>query len=261
VSTLAGKRILVTRPPEQAEKTAASIRVRGADPVLVPLISLHPPKDPAAARAAIARASEHPWVAFTSANGVERALAFAVEIGTGAAAFEGAKLAAIGSGTAAALEAHGLRADVVATESRGEGLARALLDAMAPGDSLLLLRAAVARDVLPGALRAAGHPVEVVSVYETRAASGPEVARVLGELERGEIDAVTFTSASAVESFLAVAGGREESMLARTIVASIGPITSDALAARGLRADVTAAKTTLEGLLDALEARFVNRPL
>jgi uroporphyrinogen III methyltransferase/synthase len=265
VGALARKRILVTRAREQAEKTAAAIRARGAEPILLPTIELHPPRDPSAVERALAaaRAGAYGWVAFTSENGVDRTWAALggpeeTAVALGAAVFGAAKLAAIGPGTAAALAKRGLRVDLVATESKGEGLARAVLAAMAPGEPLLLLRAQVARDVFPDALRAAGHRVDVVAVYETRPASGPDSERVIAELSRGEIDAVTFSSASTVESFVALVGGagRARDLLLRTTLGSIGPITSEALGAHGLRVDATAAKATIDGLLDALEARF-----
>ena len=264
MSPLAGKRILVTRAREQAEKTAALLRARGAEPVLLPAIELHPPKDPAAVQRALARASDYAWVAFTSANGVERTWAALETLetlktrGLGREAFGAAKIAAIGAATERALAERGLRAEVVAAESKGEGLAAAMLGAMKPGDSVLLFRAEVARDVFPDTLRAAGHPVEAVAVYETRAASGADVDRVVGELAAGGIHAVTFTSASTVESFVALVGGEERAkeLLARTVVASIGPITTAALGARGVRVDATAAEASLEGLLGALEERF-----
>jgi uroporphyrinogen-III synthase len=263
MSALAGKRILVTRARDQAEKTAALIRARGGEPVLLPAIEIHPPKDPLAVERALARASTFAWVAFTSENGVERTWGVIEAMGTsGAEVFRDAKLAAIGPGTAAALEKRGLRAGVVATDSKGEGLAAAVLGAMEPGESVLLLRAQIARDAFPDALSRAGHPVEVVAVYETRPASGPDVARVVAELERGAIDAVTFSSASTVESFVAMVGGRERAreLLSRTVVGSIGPITTEALVANGLRIDATPPETTLEALLGAIEARLSFRP-
>ncbi len=261
MSALRGKRVLVTRAREQAEKTAAAFRARGAEPVLLPAIEIHPPKDVEAVRQALARAGEYAWVAFTSENGVEWTWK-ALEALRGARG--GSRSAARRSprsarGRRRRSRATGLRPDVVARESKGEGLARAMLGAMEPGDSLLLFRAQVAREVFPEALRAAGHPVDIVAVYETRPAAGPGVAQVVGELERGAIDAVTFTSAGTVESFCALVGGDAEAreLLGRTLVGSIGPITSEALVARGLRVDATAEATTLEALLDALEARFL----
>jgi uroporphyrinogen III methyltransferase/synthase len=132
-----------------------------------------------------------------------------------------------------------------------------VLAAMKPGESLLLLRAQAGRDAFPDAVARAGHAVEIVAVYETRPAHGPE-PRIVEMLEGGLIDAVTFSSASTVESFCALVGGasRAKALLGRTLVASIGPITSEALAARGVRVDVTPAQTTLPALLAALEAAF-----
>ena len=264
VSGLAGKRILVTRAREQAEKTAALVRARGGEPVLLPSIELHPPKDPAAVEDALSRAATFAWVAFTSENGVEWTwkVIEGMKPSPGAGIFGEAKLAAIGPSTAAAMEKRGLRPDVVAAESKGEGLAAAVLAAMAPGESLLLLRAQVARDAFPDALVGAGHPVEVVAVYETRPASGPEVTRIVAELERGAIDAVTFTSASTVESFVAWSGEEK----ARGLLFSHDCREHRPHHERGARrprpagATSTPAETTLEALLGALAARFGPTP-
>jgi len=254
---LRGKRIVITRAKEQAEKSAALFLARGAEVVLLPTIELVPPKDPAAVADALQRASAYAWVAFTSANGVEWTWTALVAAGLDARAFASAKIAAIGPGTAAALEARGLRVDVTATEKRGEGLAKAMLEAMKrSGETVLLLRAQVARDVLPDTLRDAGHDVHVVAVYETRPAKGSEVDDVLRKLAAGDIDAVTFTSASTVDNFVTLAGseGRARDLLAKTLVASIGPVTSEALSAHALHVDVTAREATMAGLLLAIEA-------
>ncbi len=258
---LDGKRIVITRAKDQAEKSAVMFRERGAEVLLLPTIELHPPKDPAAVVDALARLKAYAWVAFTSANGVDWTFRTMEQAGLDARAFEGAKIAAIGPGTAAALEAHGVKVSVTATERKGEGLAKAMLEAMKrSGESVLLLRAQVARDVLPDTLREAGHAVDVIAVYETRAAVGDAVDEVLGDLGRGAIDAVTFTSASTVDNFVALVGseGRARDLLARTLVASIGPITSEALSERALRVDVTATESTLAGLLEAIAGAFAG---
>jgi uroporphyrinogen III methyltransferase/synthase len=258
MGALQGKRILVTRTREQGEKTAASIEARGGVAVLLPTIAISPPPDPEAASRAVARAGAFAWVALTSTNGVE----WAWRAGLDAAGLAGVKVAAIGPGTARALAERGREADLVAADSKGEGLAAAMLAAMKPGESVLLLRALVARDVLPDALRAAGHTVEVVAVYETRPASGAEVTRVVAELQSGAIDAVTFTSASTVDGFVDLAGGPDAAarLLRRTLVASIGPITGEALTRHGLRIDCSAREATLAGVLDSLEERLARSP-
>ncbi len=243
---LSGKRVVLTRAREQSDESAALLRARGAIPVALPVIALHPPRDPAAVERALDALDAHAWVAFTSINGVAWTWTALGRMGRDASVFARIKVAAIGPGTAGALE------------QKGEGLAAALASEMKPGDSILLLRAQVARDVLPAALREAGHTVEDVAVYETRAASGPDAAGVLDELGRGAIDAVTFTSPSTVDHFVTLAGGVQaaRALLARTCVASIGPVTSAALAAHGLRVDAVAAEHGFPGLLDAIESAF-----
>ena len=259
---LFGKRVLVTRAREQASSAAALLRERGADPVVVPTIEIHAPSDPSAMIDAVQSMSErYDWVVLTSANGVDRLWAEMRRQGRDARAFGHAKIAAIGPGTAAALERCGVTADVIAKEHRGEALAAEVLAAMgsvagAGAPRVLLARAEVARDVVPDALRAAGCEVDVVSVYKTRSPPRPLLEALSSLLEGGEIDAVTFTSSSTVEHLCDALEARAVPLLAKTTVASIGPITTETARKRGLRVDVTAAEYTLPGLVSALEKHF-----
>jgi uroporphyrinogen III methyltransferase/synthase len=259
---LFGKRILVTRAREQAGGTAALLRDCGAEPIVVPTIELHPPSDPAPlARALDAlRAGAYGWVAFTSANGVERAWEALTVAGGDARVFGRSRIAAIGPATARSLERRGVRADVVATEFRGERLAEAMLSAIrseGPGrPGVLIARAARARDVLPDALRAAGCTVDVVAAYETRPPSPSVVDALTRELEGGRLDAVTFTSSSTVDNLCDLLGPRANDLLAAVRVASIGPVTTATATGRGLRVDVTAREYTVTGLVDALVASY-----
>jgi uroporphyrinogen III methyltransferase/synthase len=258
---LFGKRVLVTRAREQAESAASLLRDAGADPIVVPTIVIAPSPDPGAVASAIARLREgaYAWVAFTSANGVDRAWEALVAAGGDARAFGGSRLAAIGPATAAALDRHGLRPDVIAKEFKGEGLADEMLSAMrsaqAPG-RVLLARAAKARDVLPDALRAAGWTVDVAPVYETRAPDRSAALDLVKRLDEGRIDAVTLTSSSTVDNLCDFLGVDAARRLAGVRVASIGPVTTQTAVARGLRVDVTAPQSTLPGLVRALEASY-----
>ncbi len=263
-SPLFGKRVLVTRTREQSVGTAKLLRARGAIPVISPSIEIHPPRDPAKLTRAVERMGDALSVVFTSANGVARTWAEITWQGKDARAFGGAKLAAIGPGTAQALAAHGLTADVVAKEFKQEGLAEELLAALsaAPAPTerrrIMLLRAEVARDALPAALRAAGYEVDVVAAYETRAPEPSEGAALAKALAAGEIDAVTFTSSSTVENLCDVLGPGAAALLGKALVASIGPITSKTCETRGVRVDVTARTYTLAGLLGALEGQICS---
>jgi uroporphyrinogen III methyltransferase/synthase len=100
--------------------------------------------------------------------------------------------------------------------------------------------------------------VEVVAAYRTLLPEGPD-ARVREALEAGEIDAVTFTSASTVDNFCALVGSEgAPGLLAATVVACIGPITRDAALARGLACHVMPAEYTIPGLCDALAQHFAG---
>ncbi len=254
---LFGKRVLVTRAREQAGSTAALLRDCGADAVVVPTIEIRPPGDAAPLDDALAalRAGAYGWVAFTSANGVERTWDALAAAGGDARAFAGARLGAIGPATARALERRGLRADVLAKEFRGELLAEGMLEAIRsqrPAPRVLVARAARARDVLPDMLRAEGCRVDVVPAYETHAPPAAVVEGLDRELAEGRIDAVLFTSSSTVDNLCDLLGARAGERLARSRLASIGPVTTATAEARGLRIDVTAREFTVPGLIEAL---------
>jgi uroporphyrinogen III methyltransferase/synthase len=207
--------------------------------------------------------ADYDVVLFTSANGVENVFERLDGTGRDARAFGQAKVAAIGPATASALLARGIRADVVAKEFRGEGLAAAVLEELATiargPRRAVLFRALVARDALPEALRAGGIEVDVVPAYETRPGPRDQVDALREDLSAGRIDAVLFTSSSTVEQTLDALGGEAATLLRNTTIASIGPVTTETAATRGLRVAVTASEYTLPGLITALEAYFAAR--
>ncbi len=256
---LFGKRVLVTRAREQARGAASLLRERGADPVVMPTIEIHPPSDPSPMIDAVSALDRRfDWVVLTSANGAERLWAEIRRQGKDARAFGRARIAAIGPGTAAALERCGLAADLVAKEHRGEALAAEVLAQMEGGKRVLLARAEVARDVVPDTLRAGGCTVDVVSVYKTRSPPRVLLEGLATLLQAGEIDAVTFTSSSTVDHLCDALGDAAPELLSHACVASIGPITTATAEKRGLRVDATATEFTVPGLVAALERHFTK---
>jgi uroporphyrinogen III methyltransferase/synthase len=237
---LFGRRIVVTRAREQAADTSARLRELGADVVEVPVIAIADPADGGAGlRDAVRRLATFDWVVFTSANAVERTLALVRD----ARSFGGACVAAVGSRTAEALARRGVVADLVPDRFVAEGL----LEVWPSGQgSVLIPRAAVARDVLPEGLRARGWDVEVVDAYRTVAVAPSE--RELAAV--GGADAVMFSSSSTVTNFLAV------SDRVPPVVACIGPVTARAAEAAGLHVDVIADESTVESLVAALARRL-----
>jgi uroporphyrinogen III methyltransferase/synthase len=263
---LSGKRVLLTRTAEQAKKTSAMLRQRGADPICVPTIEIRPIADRAPMVKAGHELASYAWVAFTSENGVHAFFDMLAQEGLDSRAFARSRVAVIGPGTAAALAERGITADVVAKEYRGEGLAKAMLAELRgseqPHKRVLIARAKQARTALPDALREGGCEVDVVPVYETHPPAKEVTAR-LRELFTGaerRIDAVTFTSASTVHGFCDALGDGAADVVKKSgaIVASIGPVTTEAAIARGLEVHATAATYTLEGLMAVLEGAFTR---
>jgi uroporphyrinogen III methyltransferase / synthase len=254
--SLCGKRVLVPRGETQAADAARDLRARGAEPVLAAVLAFGPPPDLAGLKRAIAAIGTYDVVAFTSANGVRSVFDLLRKSGNDAGGFGGVRFAAVGSATAEALFDQGVRADILAVEFRGEGLARAIV-ASSP-KRVLVAQALIARNALANDLRAAGVEVDVVAAYETHAADPSAIGPVKEDLVADRIDAVLFTSSSTVTHLMDALGERAAELLSGTVVACIGPVTAETARERGLRADVIAAEYTLAGLLDALERHFAR---
>lgn len=244
---LAGWRVLVTRAREQAASLSALLGARGADVLELPAIEIVA-ADPAPLDAAIARLSGYDWVIFTSVNGVDAFFDRLVACGLDAAALGGARVGAIGRGTAERLRARGATVAFVPEQFVAESVVEGMVAQGAGGLRVLLPRADIARDTLPDGLRAAGATVDVVVAYRTRRPTEVNAATV-ARLRGGEIDAVTFASPSTVRNVLELLGGP---LPAHVVVACIGPITAQAARERGLRVDVQGQEYSIPGLVEAL---------
>lgn len=246
---LLGRTIGVTRAAAQAAPLVAALAERGADPISCPTIEIADPSDSGRLDAALADPGRYSWAIFTSANGVERFFGRMGETCGDIRDLKGVRLAAIGPATAAALDARGVRVDLVPDEYVAEALFAALeREGGLAGSRILIARAAVARDVLPDALRAAGADVDVVETYRTIRPDGDRDL-IAALVDNGALDLVTFTSSSTVTNFVALAG---PDRARRTRAACIGPITSATARDAGMEVAVEAATYTVEGLVDAI---------
>jgi uroporphyrinogen III methyltransferase / synthase len=249
---LHGQVVAVTRARAQASELSARLRELGAAVVETPAIRIEP-------REVDVPPPSHDLVVFTSPNGVQ--LYFDALPGD-ARSLAGARVAAIGPGTAAALRAHGMEPDVVPERFVAEGLLEALAEGAAPGSAapgtaapgtaalsgqrVLLARASQARDTLPDGLRELGASVDVLALYDT-------VAEPLSEAQTAALRGatyVTFTSSSTVRFFLS--GGGVVPAGARVV--SIGPVTSETLREHGIEPHVEAERHDIDGLVAALVA-------
>ena len=236
---LHGRTVAVTRARAQTSSLARRLRGLGAEVVEAPAIRLVPrPIDEPL------QVADYSLVCLTSPNGADLLMEALATQGLDARELHGVTVAAIGPGTAAALEAHGVRADVVPERSIAESLLEALRELPLDGRRVLVARAARARDVLPDGLCERGARVDVVALYDTEAEPRDEPTRAALE----HADWITFTSSSTVHYFLD--GGGHVPDGAR--IASIGPVTSGTLRERGLEPDVEAERHDIDGLVDAL---------
>jgi len=235
---LFGRRVVVTRARSQAGGLVGRLRRLGAETLEMATIEVADPADGGAAlRAAAADVGRYSWVGLTSPNAVERLFACLRD----ARSLGSARVAAVGPGTAEALAARGVVADLVPPRS----LAESLVEAFPAGPGRVLLpQAAAARPVLADGLVAKGWQVDVVEAYQTRPATPPPVALAAA----AKADAVAFTSSSTVQNWLAVAGPESTP----PVVACIGPVTAATATRLGLPVSVVAAEHTVDGLVAAL---------
>ncbi|SDE95016.1 uroporphyrinogen-III C-methyltransferase [Sporomusa acidovorans] len=251
---LFGKKVLVTRAREQASVLTDGLARLGADCIEAPAIKIVPPASYEELDKAITRLDDYQWLIFTSVNGVEHFFSRMRAAGLDTRAIA-AKVAAIGSPTAARLKNYGIVADIIPAEFRAEGVAEALEPHLQPGMKVLIPRALVARDVLPEKLAALGADVKVVPAYRTVAAdtNGRELAE---KLAQGTIELVTFTSSSTVTNLLQLLGENGARLIAKAKVACIGPITAETCLAHGIQPDVIAEEYTIKGLIEAITALY-----
>jgi uroporphyrinogen-III synthase len=245
---LTGKRILVTRARHQAGQLSAELAKLGAEAIEIPAIEILPPSSFEPLDRALRNLKKFQWLIVTSVNTVRAIQVRCGVLGIAPSDFSHLTIAAIGASTARALEDAGFSVSVTPKEY----VAESLLDFLphTKDKDLLIARAAVARDVIPEALKQQGARVEMVEAYRTVI---PEASRArIGELFAGEPpDAATFTSSSTVTNFCLVlrAAGVERPAAMRAI--SIGPITSQTLREHGWEPAAEAEPHDVAGLVAA----------
>jgi hydroxymethylbilane synthase len=214
-------RVLVTREPGRPGGLSGELRARGIEAAVIPTIELRPAALGGALDAAAADLRSYAWVVVTSAAGAD---ALADAVGRTGGDLASARLAAVGAATADALAARGARATFVPSRAAGALVGDEL--PMAPGDRVLLARADAADGALPARLRARGAAVDDVVAYHT--VEGPEAARrpLRALFAEGGVDAIVFTSGSAVRGLLALLPPAERRAALRTPACCIGPSTA-----------------------------------
>ena len=249
MNALESRRVVVTRPAAQSAEICGLLEAAGAVPILVPTIAIAPPSSFRPLDRALRSAAEYDWLVFTSANGARAVLERTATLGLDLGRVANLRLAAVGPATRAVLSDAGLTVAAIPSDHRGDQIPESLGDM--DGVRILLPRSDLADDTLPGLLRDMGAEVDAVAAYRTKAQA--VTAARLEALDEG-VDAITFTSPSTVRGLVEALGVTRARVIEEAVVASVGPVTSEAARALGVRVDVEARESTSRGLVEALRA-------
>jgi len=258
---LAGCRVLVSRAKKQAGVLSAALRELGCTVIEIPFIEIRRPRSYRPLDDALANALTYDWLILTSVNGVNALFERMAKKRLAASALAHLHVAAIGPATRAAIEHRGLHVSVTPKEYVAESVVSALRRRV-NNKRVLLVRARIARDVIPRELCKAGAALDVVEAYETVApqASASRLRSLLASATPPH--AITFTSSSTVKNFVALVGVRSARAALRKSAsnrrihsASIGPVTSATLRELKLPVDIEAKEYTIPGLIAAIAAQ------
>jgi uroporphyrinogen III methyltransferase/synthase len=250
---LFGKRILVTRTREQASKLKEALVELGAQVFEVPTIKVEYILN-GETLTKLKELPKYDWLVFTSENGVIAFFSALAKLDLDLRFIANQKVAAIGPGTESALKKYFIKPDLRPEKDyTQEGLLAVFSLVDLKGKRVLLIRAKVARDVLPKGLAELGANVEILPIYETKL---PEESKEkLVSILRQGVDVITFTSSSTVENFFKLLEGTEVK-LSKVLFAVIGPITANTLRQYGFEPEIIAKENTIQGLVSAILEYF-----
>jgi len=251
---LFGKRIVVTRTRHQAGGLTKQLSKLGADVIELPTIKIVEPKNLLEFGELVQDCYTYDWIVFSSPNGVEAFFKMFYKLYTDARSIGPAKIAVIGPGTAEKVKEYHMAVDLMPEK---KFVAEGLIEKFKKDEAMehlkvLWVRAEEAREVIAEGLNKMGAIVDEALAYRTVPERDDNQAAIARMTEEGA-DVITFTSSSTVECFFAL--GLE---LPKGVkIASIGPVTTDALKERGLKPDIEAQEYSIPGLIKAIEKHFV----
>lgn len=246
---LFGKKVIVTRAREQASQLVRLLADSGAAVLQFPTIEIAPPESWDSLDHVID--GRYDLVVFTSVNGVRAYFDRLFARGEDARVLAGSLIAAVGEATAAELRGRGIIPDMVPEKFMATALLP-MLEENQRGVHVAVIRAAEGSDELIDELRRRGAAVDLGVAYRSVAAEGDldELRKLIAE---EAIDVVTFTSGSTVENFFSRLTAEERAkLLGRAMIASIGPVTTQAIRRYGRGPDVESATASVTALHDAV---------
>jgi uroporphyrinogen III methyltransferase / synthase len=250
---LFGKKLMVTRAVAQAGEFATMLAERGATVIECPTIRFVEPEQWEPLDTALRNISGYAWVVLTSGNAVRSLFKRLDTLDMDARAFGGCRVCALGPKTAEVIKTFGVRADLVASDYKAEGVVAEFAKMDVTGKKILYPRADRAREAITRELGNMGAQVDSPVAYRTVLPDRLPPEAIFA-LEKRSVDCVTFTSSSTVQNLARMLGeDRMLDMLKGVVVASIGPITSRSCRELGLKVDIEPSEYTLAALTDAVE--------
>jgi uroporphyrinogen III methyltransferase/synthase len=249
---LFGRQVVVTRAAQTSTVLTDKLADLGADVLEMPATSIAR-LDLSPLREEMKGLDDYSWLIFTSKNAVQIFWEQLLGGGRDARALAGLKIGAVGPATAGALLEHGIAVDLIPERFVAEGLLEKMSERDdVSGSRILYVTAEGAREVLPEGLTALGADVNVVAAYRS-IQDGAGVKKLKKAIESGTVSVVTFTSASAVRSYVDLVG---EELAQNTRAASIGPQTTEAINEAGIELLCEAEESTTDGLVAAVLKAF-----
>jgi uroporphyrinogen-III synthase len=254
---LEGRRIVITRSPQQSQELAEGIARAGGTAVFLPMLRFGEPLDFAGIDFALRSLGSFDWLFFMSQNAVRFVMRRLHVLGIELPQSGRPAIAAVGPATARTATEEGWKVDYVARRNTGNGLVEELASSV-KGRRVLLPRSDRGNPELSQALRTQGADVTQVIAYRTLPLE-PWESRVLADLAQGAADVITFASPSAVQLFLEAVGPEKlPSVVGRTKLAAIGPTTAAMMAEIGLPVAIQASEASSEGFVQAVVALFAK---
>jgi uroporphyrinogen III methyltransferase/synthase len=246
--SLAGWKVLVTRPRNLISATAAKLREKGAEVLELPAICTVPMEDQSRLYQAFEQMDTYQWLVFTSPTGVEIFFEEMEKREKDIRSLGRVKIAAIGEGTRKKLKEHGLYVDLIPSVYNGDTLGAELAKRVCQGERILIPRAEKGNANLVSQLMGAGAEVDDVATYRTVYERSLLIDEKK-EFEDGNINCVVFTSASTVKGFVEGTKGLDYT---KVTAACIGKQTKAAADAYGMKTYMSE-KATIDSLISLVE--------
>jgi len=266
---LFGHRVLITR---QYTPDYEPLEDLGAEVFEFPTIKTVAPEDYSALDSCIEKIGTYHWLIFTSASGFGFFMRRFIERDRDIRDLKGIKICAIGTKTAEAIGAYGLKVDLVPDEFNAEGLIAAFIKearssvqdiryktSNLEGMRILLPRAEKAREIFPERVRELNGEIDCPAAYRT---IKPEKhgKRLYRFLKSGRISVATFTSAATFTNFVEIMGGEAPEFLKNVTIAAIGPVTAKAIESAGLKVSIMPKEATITAMVEEIVNWATRKP-